>query len=84
MLVTWSALSFSFVSFMFLSLPFLPSVFIDLYVLQFRAAFYLLFFPHYSHIFCKRMRSELFLLLFPFLLLFFYIVPYPCFSSMSF
>ena len=40
-------------------------------------------FPHYSHIFCRRMRNALFLLLSPFLLLFFYIVPYPSFSSMS-
>ena len=46
-------------------------------------------FPHCSHMFLTRMDLEcpcLFsdLILFPFLLLFFYIVPYPSFSSMSF
>ena len=40
--------------------------------------------PPADAIFCRRMTSALFLLLFPFLLLFFYTVPCPFFSSMSF
>ena len=54
---------------------------------SFRGAFYLLFF-HCSHMFLTRRDLECpyffsDLILFPFLLFFFYIVPYPSFSSMS-
>ena len=54
---------------------------------SFRGAFYLLFF-HCSHMLLTRRDLECpyffsDLILFPFLLLFFYIVPYPSFSSMS-
>ena len=77
---TWSALSFSFVSIMFLSLPFLLCLYSLIYTCYSFRRHSIYFFPLYSDIFCRRMRNALFLLLFPFLSLFFYIVPYPSFS----
>ena len=78
---------------LYCSLPFLffyvYVFFIDLYLLLFPGRHSICCFPHCSHMFLTRRDLEcpcLFsdLILFPFLLLFFYIVPYPSFSSMSF
>ena len=78
---------------LYCSLPFLffyvYVFFIDLYLLLFPGRHSICRFPHCSHMFLTRRDLEcpcLFsdLILFPFLLLFFYIVPYPSFSSMSF
>ena len=95
---TWSALvsfptlssslfsSFSFI--LFLTLPFLLCLFHwSISAVVSGEAFYLLFSP--SHMFLTRREPGVPLSLFrsyplPFLLLFFYIVPYPSFSSMSF
>ena len=44
---------------MFLSLPFLLCLYSLIYTCcSSRAAFYLLFFPHYNHIFCRIMDNE--------------------------
>ena len=77
---------------LYCSLPFLffYVFFIDLYLLQFPGRHSICCFPHCSHIWfwpagnleCPCLFSDL--ILFPFLHLFFYIVPYPSFSCMSF
>ena len=76
---------------LYCSLPFLffYVFFIDLYLLLFPGRHSICCFPHCSHMFLTRREPGVPLslfrsYLFPFLLLFFYIVPYPSFSSMSF
>ena len=80
----------SFSSILFLSLPFLLCLFSLIYICcSFRGGILSVGFPAVAMCFwpagnleCPCLFSEL--ILFPFLLLFFYIVPYPFFSSMSF
>ena len=96
---TWSALvSFpilssslfsSFSSILFLTLPFLMSFSLIYICCSFRGGILSVVFPTVAICFwpagnleCPCLFSDL--ILFPFLLLFFYIVPYPSFSSMSF
>ena len=96
---TWSALvSFpilssslfsSFSSILFLTLPFLMSFSLIYICCSFRGGILSVVFPAVAICFwpagtwtCPCLFSDL--ILFPFLLLFFYIVPYPSFSSMSF
>ena len=80
----------SFSSILFLSLPFLLCLFSLIYICcSFRGGILSVIFPAVAMCFwpagnleCPCLFSDL--ILFPFLLLFFYIVPYPSFSSMSF
>ena len=72
-----------FLLYCYLAFLFFYVFFIDLYLLLFPGRHSICCFPHYSHnLECPCLFSDL--ILFPFLLLFFYIVPYPSFSSMSF
>ena len=82
-----------FVSKMFLSLPFLLCLYSLIYTCCSFRKHSICCFPCCSHMFltrrepgmplsCPCLFSDL--ILFPFLVLFFYIVPYPSFSSMSF
>ena len=87
-----SSLFSSFSSILFLTLPFLLCLFhwsISAVVCSFRGGILSVVFPAVAICFwpagnleCPCLFSDL--ILFPFLLLFFYIVPYPSFSSMSF
>ena len=84
-----SSLFSSFSSILFLTLPFLMSFSLIYICCSFRGGILSVVFPTVAKCFwpagnleCPCLFSDL--IPFPFLLLFFYIVPYPSFSSMSF